>query len=359
MLPLFEEFPDLQKNLPHQPLCDLPTPVRKAGELAKYLELEELYFKEDNLTGKEYGGNKIRKLEFLLGAALAQKKKDVIAFGFAGSNFCLATAIYARKLGLNSTSLLLPQPPTDHLRKNLLFAYKQNARLRHNATPGALRLDTVWNYIRGFLRTGRLPLVIPPGGSSPRGICGFVNAAFELKKQVAAKELPEPDLVYVPMGSMGSAAGLTVGLKAAGMKTRVVAVRVIGEDLANAKALLKLCRKTARFMGGRSPGFPYVKINAKDLEVRDEFFGAGYGEPTPEANEAIKTGKKREKAILEGTYSGKCMAALFADARAGRLTDKVVLFWNTHNSRNFSKEVKDLDYHELPKNLQVYFKQEE
>src|SRR6266581_738013 len=114
-LPLFKAYPQLEQQLPHVSLGNFQTPVEKLTPVGDEIGLYSLYIKRDDLSGGVYGGNKVRKLEFLLADA-----KEVITFGFAGSNHALSTAIYGRQLGLKSTSMLMPQVNAHYVRRNLL-----------------------------------------------------------------------------------------------------------------------------------------------------------------------------------------------------------------------------------------------
>ena len=129
MIPLFEHYHLLAHKLPYVSLGEFPTPVQKLNQLGRQLGLDNLFIKRDDLSGKVYGGNKIRKLEFLLGDALRIGAKEVLTFGSAGSNHALATAIYARQLGLKSISMLVPQPNAHYVRRNLLMSYHCGAEL--------------------------------------------------------------------------------------------------------------------------------------------------------------------------------------------------------------------------------------
>jgi 1-aminocyclopropane-1-carboxylate deaminase/D-cysteine desulfhydrase-like pyridoxal-dependent ACC family enzyme len=130
LIPLFEYFPALKESLPHKNLCDLPSPIKKLNNVGEKLGLDHLYMKQDGIIGHPFGGNKIRKLEFLLGDALRCGCKEVMTFGFAGSNHALATAIFANYEGLMSISMLLPQTNAHYVRRNLLMSweYKGNRR---------------------------------------------------------------------------------------------------------------------------------------------------------------------------------------------------------------------------------------
>src|SRR3989304_8286292 len=183
--PFFSHYSTLQ-NIPYCQLGDFPTPVHVLDETNKILGTR-LYIKRDDLSGKKqsdgkraYGGNKIRKLEFLLADALASNAKTIITFGCAGSNHALATSLYAHALGLKCTVLLKPQPNAQQVQKNLLYhqlhgtelLYYKNNQDRAQGTHQIIKEVTE--------RDGIPPYIIPTGGSCPRGVLGFVKAAFEL-----------------------------------------------------------------------------------------------------------------------------------------------------------------------------------
>jgi 1-aminocyclopropane-1-carboxylate deaminase/D-cysteine desulfhydrase-like pyridoxal-dependent ACC family enzyme len=123
MIPLFKQYPKLEEKLPYISLGEFPTPVQKLERLGMELGVGNLYTKRDDLSGRLYGGNKPRKLEFILGDVLRSGAKEVITFGGAGSNHALATAIYSRQAGLKSISMLMPQPNARYVRNNLLVLY--------------------------------------------------------------------------------------------------------------------------------------------------------------------------------------------------------------------------------------------
>src|SRR5262249_24482583 len=155
-----------------------------------------------DVSGEAYGGGKTRKLELLLADAVRAKCTRVVTSGGAGSNQAVATAAYGRALGLEVEVLLLPQPPSDHVRENLLAAHAFGASLVAVASNEAIERAE---------REATGAYVIPTGGSTPLGNVAFVSAGFELAAQVRAGEMPEPDVIFIPLGTMGSAAGLAIG----------------------------------------------------------------------------------------------------------------------------------------------------
>jgi D-cysteine desulfhydrase len=201
-------------------------------------------------------------------------------------------------------------------------------------------------------------MVIPFGGSSPLGVIGFVNAAFELKEQILKGAIPEPDYLYVATGSMGTAAGLILGLRAANSKTKVVSVRVTGDEIVNARKMVNLIHQTNRFLSLLDPSFPMFEFLEDEIDIRHTFFGKRYALFTREGMEAVSFTKKYADINLEGTYTGKAFAALMDDARKCNLKNKVLLFWNTYNSRELSRVTDGIDYHSLPHSFHSYFEKE-
>jgi len=350
--PLFDRWPGT-RSLCWLELASLPTPVDRFDGLADTVGTRSLWVKRDDLSGQVYGGNKVRKLEFLLGEATALGATDVITFGAAGSNHALATAIYGSKQGLKVHSMLMPQPNARYVARNLLAATAAGADLRlfddrDAALRGAVRLRTELREA-----TGREPYVVPFGGTSPHSTAGFVNAALELAEQVEAGLLPEPDVVYVTLGSMGTAAGLVLGLRAAGMATRVAAVPVVLDTDGTGEALLQLVRQTQDVLHGADAGFPVFEWGAGDITLERGFLGEGYAAFTREGMEAVDLAAAAGLRT-EGTYTGKTLAALRSRGDAGGLAGADVLFWNTYNSRDISDLVLAGDVAALPEGLRAY-----
>jgi len=374
-------------SFPRQEIAILPTPVCPLPALGN-----NLFTKQDNLSGPIYGGNKIRKLEFLLGEAIDDGRKTVITYGAAGSNHALATAVCCRQLGLRAISLLAPQETSSHVRKNILMQHAVGAELHLCPSFTDFPETTQTIVERCTQEDGIAPYIIPAGGTNATGALGFVNAAFELAKQIVPPAsgrppasrpdggdtvgLPCPDAIYIPMGTGGTLAGLLVGLKLAGLHTRVEAIRVVEPAFRNESHIKKLCNELCeklispqRHRGSENNnlndsvplclcGNNIPVVTDSDIVIRDEFFGDGYGLPTLEAKEAVELFNQEEGLCLETTYTGKAAAALLHDLRSGALDGQTVLYWNTLNSRDFSGQIADLDFHDLPTAFQTYFRAE-
>jgi 1-aminocyclopropane-1-carboxylate deaminase/D-cysteine desulfhydrase-like pyridoxal-dependent ACC family enzyme len=364
VIPLFEQYPLLREKLAYVPLCEFPTPVQKLERLGAELGISQLYIKRDDLSGKVYGGNKPRKLEFLLGNALHSKVKEVITFGGAGSNHALATAIYARHVGLRSISMLMPQPNAQYVRRNLLMSHYCGAELHLcGAEMESMRniplvfTATAYQLLRHKFKSGHFPQLIPPGGSSPLGVIAFVNAALELKKQITDGEMPEPEYIYVACGTMGTASGLIIGLRAANLNSRVVSVKVTSEKFVNARKMSQLVSKTNSLLHSLDTSFPRFKSPEEDVDIRHDYFGKQYALFTRKGMKAVSLMRSYEGIKLDGTYTGKTLAALIDDAQNGRVQGKSVLFWNTLNSRDISDVISSIDYRGLPHDFHRYFEE--
>lgn len=358
MIPLFARYPTLRENLPYVSLGVFPTPIKRLTELGKAIGADNLYLKHDGLSGSLYGGNKVRKLEFLLGDALQKRVEEILTFGCAGSNHALAAAVYAQKVGLRCISMLLGQPNAGYVQRNLLFSYICGAEIHHYVNEMTLHLSAFIKLIDRVLKCGKIPYAILPGGSSPLGTIGHVNAGFELKEQIARGLMPEPDQVVVPLGTMGTAVGLLIGFRAAGLKTRVVPVRVASDKYGNEKKFAVLFRKTVALLHRLDPSFPQIEISADEICITHDYFGERYALFTEKGMAAVDLVAESEGIRLEGTYTGKAMAALIDHVRNYSPAREVILFWNTCNAVSFSKAIAGFDYHQIPHSFHRYFEED-
>ena len=353
-LAIERRFPALRGRLPRAPLTQLPTRVHRLERLGAQLGIDRLWVKRDDESGALYGGNKPRKLELILGDALADRKGTVLTFGGIGTHHGLATAICARAVGLRTILLLLKQPVTEHVRHCLLMDYAAGAELHYAATVPLLTARGLRVCAREILR-GQLPYVIPTGGTSPLGTLGYVNAACELQEQIAAGEIPEPDWIFVPMGSGGTVAGLVLGAKLAGLRARVVAVLVTDILPPSAERLARLAGKSLGLLRADAQ-LPSVSITGNDFRIVTGYVGPAYGAPTDAARKARDLMEQAEGIHLETTYTAKCLAALIDAVRAPEYRNGSVLFWNTYSSIDPATHLGPLpDYQRLPHPFHQFF----
>ena len=199
-------------RVPHLRLGTWPAPVQRLETLSEELGTE-VWLKSEGRAGRLYGGNKVRKLEYLLADAVARGSQRVVTIGAYGSHHALATATYGRALGLEVDLVLYPQPVTAHVVDDLLASSATGATLLPSR-------NAVFAWLRAGWRALTQPrtVSIPAGGSSPLGALGWVEAGLELAAQVEAGELPAPEWVFVPAGTCGTVSGLALGLELAGLE---------------------------------------------------------------------------------------------------------------------------------------------
>lgn len=351
---LFKTYSELETKIPHLLIVKSPTPVEQMRTLGERLGVKSLWVKRDDLTAYPYGGNKPRKLEFIIADAKAKKADAILTFGGIGTNHGLATTIYAGENNLRSLLVLYPQPVTEHVRKNLLLMRRFGAEMRIAKS----HLWAAWKAIQwiGEERiNGRKVYLLPPGGSSLTGTLGYINAALELAGQIKDGILPCPDYVFVPAGTCGTAAGLLAGFHLGGLHTRVVAVRVVMKFAANRLVIERLCRNAIRFLENKGVKVPREKVSFNNLILLHGYYGAEYGRSTREGLAAIDLIESTEGVHLEPTYTGKTAAGMIDFIRKKGKPDATYLLWNTFNSRDMTEYLKGVSSEILPKAFHKYF----
>ncbi len=349
-LPLFKAFPKLGQRAPYLWLDTEVTPVQRLAGVWP----GGLYVKRDDLVSKAFGGNKVRKLEFALADAIKQGKTKVATMGGIGTNHGLATAIFAKKLGLDCDLYLFPQFVTEYARENLKLMHYYGARLILAENMAAMG---VRYYLAGLI--DRSAYFIYAGGSSPLSTLGLVNAAFELKAQIEAGQAPEPGYIFCPTASNGTLAGLSLGVQLSGLKSKVVGVRVGAAKMGplhlnTMKTVKSMQRKTLELMNRLDPSVP--KIEARPPRLLDEYIGEGYGFPTEEGNRALARFRDKGEIYLEPVYTAKTCAALldFIDIENGKAGP--YLYWQTNSSADLAAEAASVDYMSMPREFHKFFK---
>jgi D-cysteine desulfhydrase family pyridoxal phosphate-dependent enzyme len=301
------------------PLAQRPTPLEPLDRLSDWLGGPRLFVKRDDQTGLALGGNKARKLEHLCAEALAQDCDTLVTGGGPQSNHCRMTAAAANRLGL-SCHLALAGMPAGPPTGNLLLDHLLGAELHPTGARDYYEIEASIEAVAETVRAaGGRPYAIPVGGASVTGALGYVDAAAEL-----AGQLSEPlDWIVVADGSGGTHAGLLAGL--AGDR-QTAGTGVLGVDVGTRPDLdervPELAAAAARALDRPAP--------AVEIFIDHTRFGAGYGKPTPECLEALRSLARLEGLILDPVYTGKAMAGLIGGVREGRFTDRhSVLFWHT------------------------------
>jgi len=346
---LFRAFPELGANLPWFDLGTLPTPVQRLDRLG----LANVWIKRDDLSSPVYGGNKIRKLAFILAQVKQQRKTHMVTLGGIGTNHGLATAIFCRRLALACTLVLFPQPVTPLVKQNLRLFQYYGARLV--LRPSLIRA------VFAFYLTQRLrypgAYFLFAGGSNAVGTLGFVNAAFELKAQIDAGQMPSPAVIFCPVGSNGTLAGLTLGAHLAGLRSTIIGVRVSFSHCGpfqscTPETVYKLMSRTLQLLQKRVPG---LKPQTLPMPLMwHDYVGAGYGFATASGQAASRLLQDTQGLLLDPTYTAKTFAAVLYYCRNQPSGSEPVLYWHTYNSVDLTSQAQTIEDHDLPKALQPF-----
>ncbi|WP_166825975.1 D-cysteine desulfhydrase family protein [Brevibacterium limosum] len=318
-------------EIPRRSYTEGPTPLQPLQRLSAELGGPQIWIKRDDRLGLTQGGNKTRKLEFLIADALNQGADTLITAGGVQSNHCRLTLSAARVEGLGchliveedlgpDGSALGPAGanPPEYTGNFLLFdllGADSVTVLGH----GADLLGEAENLAEKLRGEGRKPYVIPVGGSNPIGALGYADCAVELLDQIAETGVESPTIV-APSGSAGMQAGLIVGLHSAGSEIPVIGINVSRTQAEQEPKIVDLVDSTARFLD-----LPSVPREA--TVGLGDYFGTGYALPTPEMVEAVRLFASTEGILLDPVYTGKAAAGLIHLIRIGRFSsDDTVVF---------------------------------
>ncbi len=298
---------------PRVKLANLPTPIEKLERLSKHLGEVNIYVKRDDETGLAGGGNKVRKLEFLIGDAISKGADTIITQGAVQSNHVRQTVAAAAKMGLKS-SAILERRVTD---TNERFDKTSNVFLNYLLGIGSLRfvpgntdmnkeMEKEAEIVRAM---GGKPYIIPGGGSNAIGALGYVNAAVEIVSQINSQGLPI-NHVAVTSGSSGTHAGLASGFNALNAKLKLTGISIRQPEAFQIKKIKEETDKIAEFIS-------IPKVEEKDIIVNSDYVGGGYGVLSDDAMEAIHLAASYEGLLLDPVYTGKAFGGLIGMIRKG------------------------------------------
>ncbi|MGC9335255.1 MAG: D-cysteine desulfhydrase family protein [Anaerolineae bacterium] len=310
----------LTDDLPRVAIAHLPTPLEPLPRLTALLDGPELWVKRDDLTGLATGGNKTRKLEFLVADALKHTADTLITCGAAQSNHARQTAAAAARFGLDCFLVLRGEMPAD-VRGNLLIDQLVGAEVVWTEDRS---LDQRMRDVAGELHDeGHRPYIVPYGGSNPVGASGYVAAMEELILQCEEQNLAFDRIVFAS-SSGGTQAGLVVGAEALGYGGRILGISVDLQADALRRVLADLATATAEHLALA------MSLVTEDFAVNDDYLGGGYGVVGELEQEAIRTVGQLEGLLLDPVYTGRAFGGLFDMIRGGGFRrDEKVLFWHT------------------------------
>jgi len=298
---------------PRLRLGHLPTPLEPMDRLSEHLGGPRFWVKRDDCTGLSTGGNKTRKLEFLLAEAIGEGADTIITQGATQSNHARQTAAAAARLGLKCHILLEDRTGSNDaqytLNGNVLLDRLHGATVAKR--PGGADMAAEMNALADTLRaSGARPYVIPGGGSNTTGALGYVNCALELSEQAAAMGLKIDALVHAT-GSSGTQAGLVAGLAALQSDIHLLGIGVRAPREKQEAMVFDLAQRTAARMGHEGA------VRREDVRANCDYVGAGYGIPTPGMVESVKLLAEIEGLLFDPVYSGKGLDGLIDLTRKG------------------------------------------
>ncbi len=321
---LFDALPAMRDAIPWRPLCHVPTPVERITALPFARDHGRVWAKRDDRISPVYGGNKVRRFEFLFADFEARGARRIVTAGGAASTQVTATARFGEALGIPVTAVLFDQPATHFLHEALLS----------NAAAGAELIDgggyarTVWRTWRALARDPQSALLMP-GASGPRANLGYLDAMLELDAQVRDGAMPRPDVIVVPAGSSGTLAALSLGAAWLGWSTEIVGVRITALAACNRVSVGLVQRATQRLLARFDR---HATLLRPRFTLFHKAIGPGYGAPTPEAIAGIEQVRTLTGLPGEVTYSGKALAALRALCEDPARRSQTLLFWHTLSS---------------------------
>jgi L-cysteate sulfo-lyase len=311
----------LTDKQPRVSIAHLPTPLELLPRLTAQLDGPELWIKRDDQTGLATGGNKARKLEYLVADALAQAADTLITGGAGQSNHARQTAAAAAKMGLACTLVLRGAAPP-RVQGNLLLDQLLGADIVWAGTRPLA--DVMTQAAEELQAAGRRPYIIPYGGSNPIGASGYVTAMEELLAQCTEHNLLHFDHIVIASSSGGTQAGLMVGARALEYEGRILGISIEPEANTLQRTLADLATATAHHLGLA------LSFAPQDFAVNDDYLGGGYGVVGELEEEAIRTMARAEGILLDPVYTGRAFGGLLDLVRRGVfLSNERVLFWHT------------------------------
>jgi L-cysteate sulfo-lyase len=311
------DLKDRLHRFPKKSFLNLPTPLQRLDRISADMEGPVVLMKRDDLTGQAFGGNKSRKMEYIIQDALAKGADVLITWASLQSNWCLQAAATARRFGLEPVLTLfktyeLPEDPDGNLLLDLLL--EADVRIREAQKGKVISLSDVNAYLdtvtREFIGKGRRPYVVSVGGSQvfgsmdkPLGAIAYVDALVELWEQAAAIGLKIDGIVHAT-GSGGTQAGLAVGARALDPGVRVVGISVSDEKDLFARTVLEICEQTEKALD-----LP-LGMTREDIIVLDDYLQDGYGVVNRDVSAAVKTMFQKEGVVLDPVYTAKAWIGL-------------------------------------------------
>ena len=325
------------QKFPREPLINTPTPIQDLKNLSGFLKGPEIFIKRDDLTGLAFGGNKSRKLEFIIADVLRKKADAIITWAGVQSNWCLQTAAAAKKYGIIPLLILYrTYDQKEEFDGNLFLDFILDAEIRIKKTERGKVIqeseveEALAEAVKEVEDWGRSPYIAPIGGSllggsmdKPLGAIAYVDAFLEIAQQAAERDI-KVDYVIHATGSGSTQAGLVFGAKAISPETTVIGISVSEGKEAMGKDVLTIAQDTEKALGLE------LGMNGDDIIVLDEYIGEGYGIVNKDVSQAIRFVAQKEGIFLDPVYTGKAWMGLMDLMQKGYFKpDDSIVFLHT------------------------------
>lgn len=345
---LFIQWPKLSGVLAWQSFADLPTPVKPLKSLGP----DRAWVKCDNLSHPEYGGNKSRKLEFIIPEIKSLNVNHVVTIGGVGSNSCAAVAMMCHHLRIKCTLILFDQEPSLSVTKSLRLMSAYGAQIVHKNGSIAAGLHYYFNRFRFDPKS----YFLWAGCTNEKTVFAGVNAVIELKNQIDSGLCPMPETIVVAVGSCSTFAGLTLGCALLDLPIVIKGVRVapsyVGPmPVCTPAVVSKLMKAALQILASAYPEYRNFKLPQPIM--LEQYYGQAYGIATQAGSQAMELAQTNEALLLEQTYTGKAFAAFLDELQSG---DGRCMFWNTYNSQESEQIQSQADTRVLASSLQRYLR---
>lgn len=325
---LFKYFPKLKETLPWVQLINEATPVHSLSTLSKKWGHDSLYIKREDKTDETfYGGNKVRNLEFILADAIHKNIHSLVSVVPYGSNFAAALSAQSKKLKLDVhlSQFIVQKNPQVMAHDNYCLSSGANTTNYPGKLSAPIAMLDGYSKIVASRLSQSKHYWVAPGGSSMHGTLGHTQAILELKTQIDNHEIPEPDYIVVGAGTCGTMAGMTAGLKIAGLKSKLIGVRAADPIVCNKNKIAGLTNEVFKFL--QLP----LRINATEICLMESPLNQGYGYPTEKAQNLINEFYESEAIHLDTTYTSKVALFLKEQLLKSEFRGQKVLYWHTYS----------------------------
>lgn len=316
-------------SIPRRKYTRSSTPIEYLNNVSKLLNGPDIFIKRDDYLGLAGGGNKTRKLEFLVADALKNNADTLITCGAVQSNHCRLTLSAAKKEQLDCHLVLeerVPKSYNPEANGNNFLYNLLNAASKTVVPGGSDMIREMEKVSKKVEAQGKKPYIIPMGGSNEIGAIGYVDCADEINSQLHESSI-DIDYIITPTGSAGTHAGLLTGMAAGNNNIPIVGISVNNKKSVQEENVYKLVKKTSDYLNAPD------RIEKDSVKVFDDYTGTGYSLPTDSMKEAIKLLAQREGILLDPVYTGKAMAGLIDLIRQGYFKKgEKVLFMHTGGS---------------------------